>query len=100
MPKKYSYIGCCVDLPGERISDMVDRARDITYRTFMGHVDRERVATLFSYYDWPGRPQESGLTLKRDWHVSYHKSHYRGLPCYFLQHSGIEYVFVAPKEAA
>lgn len=35
-----------------------------------------------------------GLTMARDYHVSYHKSRFRGQPCVYFRWSAIEYVFV------
>ncbi len=31
--------------------------------------------------------------ISKDWHVGYYKGTYRGVPCYFLRHSGIEHIF-------
>jgi hypothetical protein len=70
---------------------MVDQSRDITYRTFQKHAK--------GLTDWAREmgyvrdPQHGGLSLKNDWHVSYHKSEYDGRPCYYLVHSAIEYIW-------
>lgn len=72
------------------LDDMIDNARQITYKTFMKHVDRNDIIKLFPQYDWTtGR----GLTLKRDYHVSYYKSKFKNQPCVFINHSSIEYIF-------
>jgi hypothetical protein len=91
---KYRYLTCCVLSTGPAINAMTERAREVSYRTFMRHVDRDELATVspFDYYDWRRRPRD--LTLKRDWHVSYHRSVYEGRPCYYARHSAIEYIFV------
>ena len=91
------YIGSCVELPGEHITEMVDAARQITYRTFMAHVDRGIMESLFPEYNWPGKPGNFGLWLCNDWHVSYYRSTYRGRRCYFIEHSAIEYIFAEGK---
>lgn len=103
----YRYETCCVNADGGDISDMVDSAVDVTYEEFMRNVPLDQIfASGIGYgYDWPPAklivagidPHEvgrQGLTLKKDWHVSYHKSTYQGRPCYFMCHSAIEYVFV------
>ena len=82
----------CVNSTGPAIQDMVDRCIDVSRRTFLKHVDREDLAALESalgYADHPSR----GLTMAADWHVSYHRSKYRGRLCYYLRHSAIEYIF-------
>ena len=37
--------------------------------------------------------ERGGLRLKDDWHVGYFKSTYDGKPCYYIDHSRIEYIF-------
>lgn len=32
--------------------------------------------------------------MPHDWHVSYHRSMFRGKPCIYVRHSAIEYIFV------
>ena len=72
------------------LEEMIDKARQITYRTFIKHVDRKDLVRLFPQYDWiSGRD----LTLKRDYHVGYFKSKFKNIPCVFMNHSSIEYIF-------
>jgi hypothetical protein len=82
----------CINSTAPWIIDMVDGAIDITRRTFLQHVDRDDLAAMESalgYADHPSR----GLTMAADWHVSYHRSKYRGRRCYYFRHSAIEYIF-------
>ena len=88
--KKFKYETCCVHAEGEDVQDMVDQGRDITYHTLFKHVSLDEVSELFPTYS---RNSRKGLTLKNDWAVSYSKSYYRGLPCYYINHSMIEYIF-------
>lgn len=90
---KYGYTTCCVDCYGnvEALQAMIDDARPVTYRTFMEHVSRADLESVFPSYEW--RSPQMGLTLKRDWHVAYFKSSFEGRPCYYLVHSAIEYIF-------
>jgi len=69
---------------------MCDEARDISRATFLKHCDAQDVIKGMGYSIGP----EKGLHLKDDYHVSYHKSRYRGKPCYFMCWSAIEYIFV------
>jgi hypothetical protein len=70
---------------------MVDAAIDVTYRTMLKHCPGLLDwAESLGYVRYPSQ----GLTLKNDWHVSYHRSKYRGRRCYYVRHSSIEYIFV------
>jgi len=110
---EWRYMGCCVDFGscgengGDRLNNMIDQAREIGYRTFIGAVGIRTVASVFPQYTWrkPKRSWEDddevmdrdnrgGLTLRRDYHVRYYKSRYGDSPCYFIVHSAIEYIFV------
>ena len=91
--KKFHYLRCCVDFPSgevEHLTQMIDDAVDITYGTFIRHVDWKTVSDMFEYERHPNQ----GLTLKDDFHVSYHKSKFKGETCYYVRHSAIEYIFV------
>jgi hypothetical protein len=70
---------------------MTDNARQIEYRTAMRAIGRDVLAEVFPDYDWNKRPHY--LTMKRDWHVGYYKSTFRGQPCIYVKHSAIEYIF-------
>lgn len=95
--KAYHYRTCCVNATGRDINDMVDACRDISYRTFRRHCEGvDAWAVGMGYAAHPSR----GLTLSADWHVSYHKSRYRGKPCYYLRHSAIEYIWVKQESQA
>ena len=87
---KLQYLTNCVNSTAEHINNMVEVAREITYGTFIKHVDWKELANMFScetHY-------KHGLLLKNDWAVSYFKSKYRGKPCYYVCHSCIEYIFI------
>ena len=70
---------------------MVDQAVEVSYGTVLRHcTDLLQWAGEMGY----DRRSNQGLTLKNDWHVSYHKSRYQGYRCYYVCHSGIEYIWV------
>jgi hypothetical protein len=87
----YYYKISCVSANGDDINDMVDEATDVSYGLLKKHCTGLRGWELSAGY----RPDGSkGLTLRNDWAVSFHKSTYRGKPCYYIDHSSIEYVWV------
>lgn len=88
------FITSCVDVPISHVNqlqEMIDRSREVSYRTARAHIGAEALAKAFPNYDWRRRPRD--LTLKDDWHVTYHRSVFRGKPVYYLVHSAIEYIF-------
>jgi len=87
--RRYHFVTDCVGACcGQHISEMVDQAQDVTYRTMREHcVGLKEVERMLGY----GR--DIGLSLASDWHVSFHKSWFGGIPCYYFVHSAIEYVF-------
>lgn len=82
----------CVDSDGPSITAMVDNARDITRKTFLAHVDRDDRLDLERTMGY-SQFRDGGLMMANDWHVTYHKSVYRGRRCYYFRQSAIEYVF-------
>lgn len=90
----YEYRTSCVESTANLIHAMVDAAIDITYRTMLKHCP--------GLIDWAvsvgyERHGNTGLSLKQDWHPSYHRSKYRGRRCYYVRWSGIEHIFLEPR---
>ena len=90
----YYYATNCVNSGAKVIGRMVDQARKITYRTFMDKVGRDTVRMVYPFDTYAWGRNEKGLRMKDDRHVRYYCSMYRGRPCYYVDHSSIEYVFV------
>ena len=88
-PRHYYYLTNCVCSYAKDINDMLDKEIDITYNTFFKYVDLHYVERMFKY--------GKHLRIKNDYAVSYHRSKYKGIPCYYLKHSGIEYIFIVEK---
>ncbi|AVK09265.1 TPA: hypothetical protein L6A41_31425 [Pseudomonas aeruginosa] len=97
----FEYYTRCIDLhdgesarsKGQAISDLVEAARKITFKSLAKHVTGlEELNQQLGY----GR----GLRLQDDYHVTYWKGVYRGEPAYFLIHSAIEHVFIRPSSRA
>jgi len=99
MGKPFKYLTSCVACgDGDAINEMKAASKSITLKTMRKHCDMEGLEQELGYctrtkYD------DSGLWLGRDWHVSFDKSRYKGEPCYYLTHSGIEYIFIAQEVA-
>jgi len=92
---RFKYVTNCVNgnhgKNGEAIHEMTDVAKQISYDTFIKAVDQNDVREVFHYYDWSKNP--SSLTMKNDRYVRYFKSTWRKLPCVYVVHSAIEYIF-------
>lgn len=97
---KLRYYTNCVNWPHDDVHedgglcDMIDAAQEITRRTFMRHVDTEDRAEVERALGYAPHDPSSRLTMKRDFHVSYHRSRLHRQVCYFFKHSAIEYVFI------
>lgn len=94
------FYSSCVGWPGEDVHaagglcDMAASAVDVTRRTFLRCVDREDRIQLEHELGYASHGSR-GLTMRRDWHVSYHRACLHGQAVYFFRHSAIEYVFTA-----
>ena len=90
---KYVYETNCVNSTERAIREMIDSNIDITRKTFLQHVDRDSLVDVEMSLGYCQHPKQ-GMTMAGDWHISYHRSKYRGKPCYYFRHSAIEYIFV------
>ncbi len=84
-----SYLTNCVNSTEAKISKMVDKATEIDFKTLLQHVTQEELDEVFPFYkDVPN------LSLESDYATSYYMSKYDGVPCVYVEHSRIEYIFV------
>ncbi len=88
--EKYYYATNCVSSTAAKIDAMVDRAREVTLRTLARHCPDLAVWCREMLY---AVGAEKGLHLKDDWAVRFFKSRFCGKPCYYIQHSCIEYIW-------
>jgi hypothetical protein len=97
MTKHFVFVTNCTSAKGEDIRDMVDhkKQRDITRATFLEHVDYTEVLKDIETDLGYGR---GWLMMAGDWAVSYSKSWYKGVPCYYFTWSAIEFIFVDERE--
>lgn len=92
---KFELVARCVDIPMSQVQDlhdMTDRAREVSFATFARHTNWQPVARGFGC----AVGHEKGLHLKDDYHVGFYRSLWRGKPCYYIDHSRIEHIFVQP----
>jgi hypothetical protein len=98
--REFAYKCCCVDLSKQEdvaaLNEMTRNATEVTYLTFRKHARSLDQWAVDHGYDVPGIRQ-SGLTLKRDWAVSFHKSQFNGADCYYMRWSAIEFIWVKVK---
>ena len=94
MRKFYYFTNCTQVLARdvEALNAMIENARDVTYATFLRNVDSSDFKILKANFGYVDRKRD-GLRLQDDYHVSYHRSRYKGKTVYYLVHSAIEYVF-------
>jgi len=99
--KDYVYTIACPDAPwwktskspGESINDMQEIATQVNYETMRRHCEG-----LGTWLLWKGVVTDRhGMVeaLKRSYFVSFNKSFYDGIPCYFVDWSGIEFIWMA-----
>lgn len=92
MSQEYKLYRSCVDHSQSevyKLHDMIDSAREITFKTFAKHCDWKPFAeTIYAI------GSQKGLHLKDDWSVSFYKSKYNGKKCYYMKHSSIEYIYL------
>lgn len=83
--KDYSFETDCICSDYDSITNMKDNAIEITYKTMRRHCNLS---------EWN---KAWGIPLHREWHVTFYKSTYKGIKCYFFTHSAIEYIFTQNK---
>ena len=96
MNRRLEYYASCVNYPNLReLNHIIDKSREITYKTFRSHVDTDsfnEVKEMLGYTDEVRR--NCNLTLQNDYTVGFFKSKTpRGETVYFISHSAIEYIF-------
>jgi len=87
---RYEYVTSCIGSCYEDMRDLLD-ASDTE------HVSRSTFARAVGLEAWRQLKDDLGydrdFPISRDWHVDYMRGFYRGVACYFLRHSGIEYIY-------
>lgn len=91
----YKYLTCCVESDYESISRMTDSAEQIDFDTFVAECSGVANWAASKGYEGLRKEDSDGLTLEEDWHLSYWESEYQEEHCFFLQWSGIEYIWTS-----
>lgn len=89
---KMKLVTTCVQVPQAQVQDlhdMMEGAREVSFKTFCRHCDWQPVAQRLGY----AVGGERGLRLGGDYHVRFHRSKWRGKRCYYMVWSAIEHVF-------
>ncbi len=95
---KYVFHTDCRSSTAEWIDDMVDNAKDVSYKEFVRNCVIEWDEYPYTIYNTPDGLRDEGLELENDWSVSWNKGKYRGVPCYFMDHSRIEFIYIKPSD--
>lgn len=91
--KRFTFHTTCVGSTAELIHAMQDRAREVSWRTFRRHcAGLDEIARTLGYSHPKAR--DGGLHLCKDWAVSFYRSRYDGQPCYYMDHSRIEHIWL------
>jgi len=88
---EFHYQTCCVESDAESINALCDAAEDVSYEELVANCVGVDEWAVTKGYDID---REQGLVLEDDWHVSFCKSTYQGEPCYYIQWSRIEYIWL------
>jgi hypothetical protein len=84
---------------------MTEDPLQITWDTFRKHVPVDEVQRIFPSYSYQRETYNHvgeltiGFHIKDDWAVGFFRSRYRGKRCYYISHSGIEYIFIQETES-
>ncbi len=91
--EKFRYETCCIHSTMELIHALQEAAKPISRRTFLKHANSDDLDKLADSFGYVKNARSGGLTMAKDWHIGYYKSFYDGKPCYYFDHSRIEYIF-------
>lgn len=89
------FFSSCTDWPidVQALNDMIRGAKDISRGTFLKSIDRDQMAQIERDLGYEPAGSRRGLTMAKDWHVSYHRSTLLGCPAVYFVWSAIEFVF-------
>lgn len=98
--KKYVLATRCVDQVGPQgiddLRDLYANDRQVTYATFARHCDSESFARDLGY----ALGHAPGLKLKNDRCVRFYRSKWKGKPCFYVDQSAVDFIFLPREEVA
>ena len=94
---EYTYIGCCIQMDAGELREMIESDE------WVEEVKEDRSVRLaelrehcMGFKIWEHqRGDDEDLPLDNDGHVGFGRGLFAGHPCYWITHSGIEYVWAA-----
>jgi len=92
---KLRFFSDCVHWPEDQVDDlkaMIDASETISRATFLKSVDPAEMQNLEQQLGYERDPRK-GLTMAKDWAVSYYRSTLLGCPAVYFVWSAIEHVF-------
>ena len=96
----FCFLVSCQNAIGEDIWELTGIEDNVSSHSFIYKIAhengfQEEVLDILGYIDWGEDTDQSAKKLfKDDFALSCHKSYYQGIPCYYVQHSRIEYIFI------
>jgi hypothetical protein len=90
---RYRFVTNCIGSTYEDIRALKETATGVTRATFAKALGPEQ-------WKWVQKSlgYDRDFSISRDWHVGYDKGTYRGVPAYWITHSGIEWIFTLDGE--
>ena len=86
---RYQYVTDCIGAAGADVRALIDDTEVAvsleTFRKAVGLRQWREIQAMLGY--------SRSFPIGKDWHVDYCRGVYRGVPAYFLRHSGIEHIF-------
>lgn len=93
--QRLRFFSDCVNWPDDQVEDlkeMIYVGQEISRAVFLRSVDLEEMKELEQRLGYERDPRK-GLTMAKDWCVSYYRSTLRGCPAVYFKWSAIEHVF-------
>lgn len=81
---------CCDQRDPAPLFVMYEAQREIRFATFARRTNWKPVAKALGY----AVGAMKGLHLRKDWHVRFFRAKWKGQPCYFMDWSGIDHIFL------
>lgn len=85
---RYVFITDCIGADGDDINEMKRAGKIISIETFRKAIGQKRWKDIQAQLGY-----DRHMPIRKDWHVGYFRSTYRGVPAVYLVWSGIEHVF-------
>lgn len=85
---RYVFVTDCIGADGDDINEMKRAGKIISVDTFRKAIGQKRWKDIQAQLGY-----DRHMPIRKDWHVGYFRSTYRGVPAVYLAWSGIEHVF-------